>query len=531
MSNISEAKAAVVVPRSLPLLRQELSPSVLRVARALTVSFALVELWMYFRWLPRWLDLRLSQAAQTVDLLHDGRPYAAAVWAAAFIGMLALTGWCATAGLILWRRSNDLFGILLFLCFVSAGVIGSTDVFEILRLQRTDPWAPIPAYVMYTANALCMLWVFVFPDGRFAPRWTVVLAAAWVAWNIVRSNLTAADISAMGLYAVALNFALLASAVGSLVYRYRWRATAVERNQLKWLLLGCLFSLIAYVAITALQAAPALQQAGRGFLLRVASTALMSLAMIAVPAAMLVAIFRQGLLDVNRLVSRTVLYAALTAVIIAGALLFNSVLRQVMDRLFGQVGDLMLIVFALPLAFAALRVRARLATTIDKALRERTVITVMFTDIVDSTATALQLGDDAWAALLRRFRKCVRRHLENYGGEEIDTAGDGFFATFVGPGGAVHCASNIVEDVQELGIRVRVGLHTGEVERYGVGVTGVAVHVGARLMAQANPGQVLVSAAMKDLLAGSRVRLEDVGEREFKGLPGTFRTYSLTAPR
>lgn len=524
------ANPAIAPPRSLPLLRREVPPLVLQVSRALAVCFAVVELWMYFRWLPRWLDLRLGQAARTAELLQDGRPYTAAVWAAAFIGMVALTGWCGTALLILWRRSSDLFGVLIFLCFVSAGVIGSTDVFEILRLQRSDQWAPWPVYVMYTANALCILWVFVFPDGRFVPPWGFLFALAWIAWNITRATLTAADLAAMGTYAVMLNFTLDAAAVGTMVYRYRWRATAVERNQLKWLVVGCLFTLITYGGISVMFAAPALQQPGQGFLLRVGSTALLSLALICVPAAMLAAIFRQGLLDVNRLISRTLVYAALTALLLATALLLNSVLRQLMERLFGQVGDLMLLVLALPLAFAVLQLRAPLVSAIDKALKERTVISVMFIDIVESTATALRLGDDAWATLLRRFRETVRRHLKDYGGEEIDTAGDGFFATFAGPGGAVHCASDIVQDVQRLGVHVRVGLHTGEVERYGVGVTGVAVHIGARIMSQAAPGQILVSSPMRDLLAGSRVRLVDIGEQKLKGLPGVFRLYALGAP-
>jgi len=519
--------AAAAVPRSPPLLRRAMPSTILRAWRAFAVLFAVAELWMYFRWLPRWLELRLSQAAQTAQLLQDGRPYDAAVWLAAVIGMVALSGWCATALLILWRRSQDLFGILLFVCFVSAGVIGSTDVFEILRLQRTDPWAPIPAYIMYTANALCMLWVFVFPDGRFVPRWAVIFALAWVLWNIVRSMLTAADVMAIGQYAVALNFGLDASAVATMAYRYRVHATAVERNQLKWLLSGCLYALIAYAAVNVLFAIPELQKPGPGFLLRVASTAFLSLAMIAVPVAMLVAIFRQGLLDVNRLISRTVLYAALTALVVAAILLLNSVLRQVLERIFGPVADLVLILLALPLAFVVLPLRTRLVSTLDKILKERSVTTVMFVDIVDSTAIALRMGDHGWSALLQQFRESVRRHLRDYGGEEIDTAGDGFFATFVGPGGAMQCAANIVQDVEQLGFQVRIGLHTGEVERFGTGVTGVAVHIGARIMAQASGGQVLVSAGLKSLLAGSRVRFIDAGERALKGLPGTFRIYAL----
>jgi class 3 adenylate cyclase len=441
--------------------------------------------------------------------------------------MFALSAWSATAFLILWRRSRDLFGILLFVCFASAGVIGSTDVFEILRMQRTDIWAPLPALVMYAANALCILWVFVFPDGRFVPQWARAFAIAWVAWNALRAMLSAADIAAIGHHAIAINFLLLASAVASLVFRYHRYASEVERNQLKWLLLGCIFALIVYATISVIIAVPSLQQPGTGFLLRVGSTALMSLAMVAVPAVMLVAIFRQALLDVDRLINRTLLYAALTALTIAAFLLINTALRHLIEQVIGQASELLAIVLALPLAIAVLPVRRRLGALLDNVLKERTVLTVMFIDIVDSTTHAVRLGDQGWSDLLQAFRSLVRSELSSYGGEEVDTAGDGFFATFVGPGGAIHCAAHIAAAVQQLGVSVRVGLHTGEVDRYGVGVTGIAVHVGARIMSLAAANEVVVSAALRDLVAGSRIGMRDLGEHPLKGLPGVFRVYAV----
>lgn len=517
------------VDRHPPLLRRALPSRLLLGIRVAAIGFVLLELLIYFRWLPRWLDLRLGQAESTTILLGSSLPYAEAVWAAAFVGMVALSVWCSTALLILWRRSGDLFGVLLFVSFVSAGVIGSTDVFEILRLQRTDSWAPFPGYVMYTANAFCMLWIFVFPDGRFVPRWTAGLAIAWVAWNVLRAMLSAADVAAMGPYAIALNYLLLFSAVGSLALRYRARASVVQQNQLKWLLLGCLFALTVYGFVTGLLAVPRLQQPGSGFLLRVGSTALMPLSMIAVPVAMLVAIFRQGLLDVDGLIKRTLLYAALTALIVAAILLVSSAIRQLMERTVGQVSNLLVIVIALPLAFAVVPLRTRMSTFLDRVLRQRTVLTVMFLDIVDSTGHAVRLGDHGWADLLQSFRGVVRRQLAAYGGEEVDTAGDGIFASFVGPGGAIHCAVNVVNDVRQLGIAVRVGLHTGEVERYGVGLSGVAVHVGARIMALGAADEVLVSSALKELVAGSRIDFCDKGEHVLKGLPGTFHIYAFSS--
>jgi class 3 adenylate cyclase len=121
----------------------------------------------------------------------------------------------------------------------------------------------------------------------------------------------------------------------------------------------------------------------------------------------------------------------------------------------------------------------------------------------------------------------VRRELERYRGVELDTAGDGFFASFDGPARAIACARAVVERVGELGLTVRAGIHTGECERVGSKLAGLAVNVGARVSAAAGPGEVLVSGTVKDLVAGSGIAFEERGERELKGLPGEWRIYSV----
>jgi len=525
--DIVELPASRSAERSIPLLRRRLPVQALLAFKAMALGFVALELIVYFRWLPRWLDLRLDQAATTKSLLSGWLPYEATIWGAAAIGMVALSIWCITAFLVLWRRSQDLFGLLLFVCFVSAGVIGSTDVFEILRMQRTDSWSPFPAIVMYTANAFCMLWVYVFPDGRFVPKWASLFACAWVVWNMVRLTLSAADMAAIGIYAVVINLLLVGSAVASLFWRYRFHASPVRRNQLKWLLLGCMIAFIVYAIVSIIIAMPALQKPGSGFLLRVGSTALMSLALVAVPTAMLVAIFRQGLLDIDYLINRTLVYGSLTVVTIAAFFLISSVVRELMHRTIGQVSELLTIMLALPMAMAFLPVRSKVGRVFDRFLSERTVLTVMFIDIVESTELAVRVGDREWLDILRRFRESVRGLLASYGGEEVDTAGDGLFATFIGPGGAIQCARSVIDEVESMGIRLRIGLHTGEVDRYGTGVTGVAVHVGARVMALASADEIFVSAALRDLVAGSRTKFQYRGDHALKGLPGVHGIYSL----
>ena len=158
---------------------------------------------------------------------------------------------------------------------------------------------------------------------------------------------------------------------------------------------------------------------------------------------------------------------------------------------------------------------------------DRVLATVLFTDIVGSTVQAASLGDRRWRSLLEQHHEVVRRELQRYRGVEVDTAGDGFLATFDGPARAVRCAAAIGKAVRTLGIEVRAGVHTGEVERVGTGITGIAVHTGARVAAEAGPGEVLVSSTVKELVAGSGLGFVDRGVHRLKGVPGESRLYAL----
>ncbi len=157
---------------------------------------------------------------------------------------------------------------------------------------------------------------------------------------------------------------------------------------------------------------------------------------------------------------------------------------------------------------------------------DRVLATVLFTDIVGSTERAVKLGDRRWSELLDGHDAIVRRQLERYRGREVDTAGDGFFATFDGPARAVRCATSIRDAVGALGLEIRAGVHTGECELDGDNVRGVAVHTGARVSALAQPGEVLVSGTVRDLVSGSGLAFEDRGEHALKGV-GTRQIYAV----
>ena len=158
---------------------------------------------------------------------------------------------------------------------------------------------------------------------------------------------------------------------------------------------------------------------------------------------------------------------------------------------------------------------------------DRVLATVMFTDIVDSTTKAAELGDRRWRDLSDAHNLAVRRLLDRYRGREVKTLGDGFLATFDGPGRAIRCASELREAVRSVGLEVRSGLHTGEVELSGNDISGIAVNIGARVGARADAGEVLVSQTVKDLVAGSGLTFEDRGEHDLKGVPGPWRLWSL----
>ena len=163
---------------------------------------------------------------------------------------------------------------------------------------------------------------------------------------------------------------------------------------------------------------------------------------------------------------------------------------------------------------------------------DTTLATVLFTDIVGSTEKVADLGDARWRELVERHHALVRQQLSRFRGREVDTAGDGFFsATFDGPIRAIRAAHAVVESVRELGLEVRAGLHTGECEVVGDKVAGIAVNIGARIAAQAGPGEVLVSSTVKDLVAGSELQFDERGVSELKGIPGSWRLYVSPAPR
>ena len=168
-----------------------------------------------------------------------------------------------------------------------------------------------------------------------------------------------------------------------------------------------------------------------------------------------------------------------------------------------------------------------LRSTWDEPEPPTVLATMLFTDIVESTLRTVELGDRGWAELVSAHNAVVRRCIDRFGGQEVDTAGDGFFVTFDGPIRAIRCAQEIIAGVEDLGLTVRAGIHTGECQIADGKVRGIAVNIGARVSALAEAGEVLVSSTVKDLVAGSGVGFAERGTAELKGVPGEWRLYAV----
>jgi class 3 adenylate cyclase len=163
----------------------------------------------------------------------------------------------------------------------------------------------------------------------------------------------------------------------------------------------------------------------------------------------------------------------------------------------------------------------------DTAISRRVLATILFTDIVGSTERAQGLGDKAWRELLKAHDATVRREIVRFRGTEVKSLGDGFLAFFDGPARAIHCARAITEAMVPLGIKIRAGLHTGEVERTKTDVLGIALHLASRIMDKAAAGEVLISRTVKDLVAGSGIELDDAGQHFLKGLEEKWQLFRL----
>ena len=452
-------------------------------------------------------------------------------------------------GLVATRQpSNALGWVFLVIGLLNAlpGVTGQYARYALL----TQPGTPLTAWIPWVGDAasdlvypagLAALAFLLTPNGHFlSPRWR------WVAWTgaVVTAVLVVLDLTDPGIgdpsvpnpsLAPAINglaatlgnvpffsgLAVLAVAGSSVVIRLR-RARGEERLQLRWIAAAAAFA----VSINLLSVAIPLVLASEEVATVVATVAIVIGFGIALPAGFAVAMLRYRLYDLDLLLNRTALYGAVTVVLVGAFFMANVLAQRAAESVFHQTSDLVAAALGVTAGLAFGPMRRAIRPLVDRALPARSRLTLLFTDIVESTQAIVDLGDEQWRAVLDRYRALVRRELSRHRGREVNTAGDAFFAVFDRPMSAIRCASAMRDGVKTLGLRVRTGIHYGEVEMRGEQVTGLAVHAAARVMALAGEDQVLISDDVAQLLDDA-LPLRDAGRHELRGVPGTWQLYEL----
>ena len=249
--------------------------------------------------------------------------------------------------------------------------------------------------------------------------------------------------------------------------------------------------------------------------------------LIAVPVSVGIAVLRYRLYEIDTIINRTVLYGAVTLALLAVFGAANIGLQRLLEPWTGGQSAILAGFVGLAVGTQYGNLRRRVRPVVDRFLPGRALLTLLFTDIVGSTERIVELGDERWRALLGRYRGAVRQELSRYGGHEVDTAGDAFFATFDRPISGVSCALAIRSAVASVGLELRTGVHLGECEMRGEKVSGIEVHAAARIMAAAGDGEILLSSAVRDAISGADLPTADRGRHQLKGVPGDWQLYTL----
>jgi class 3 adenylate cyclase len=490
--------------------------------------------------------LRLAMTGLLVALVFAG--IAVCLLAGTTFSAWFFLGYAIPGSLLVQRRPRHLVGWLVLaigwaLCLASLSSRTNPAALAVGRLSAGDSliaWGSTVGQFAVFPSVLAL--AILFPDGRL-PRngWRVAAVVVLVAAVLIvllaafRPTLDLSVGESQRAIPVRNPFAILQQAdfwrIGSLLgwvvagelamaavvllVRYL-RSIGLERLRLRWLVAA-----VVFLAITTLLGALLSPLVGTVAWLPVA------IAYPAIPGAITVAVLRYRLYDIDTLINRTVLYGTVTIGLAALFGLANIAAQRLLEQIIHQRSELATAGLAVAAALAFTPISRRLRPLADRLLPSRALLTLLFIDIVESTRKAVELGDQQWTDLLSHYRAAVRREIGRFGGREVDTAGDGFFVTFEQPGPAVDCAVAVRAAVQRLGLETRIGLHMGECETRGEQVSGVAVHAAARIMAEASPGEILISEAVRVAVASAHARAVDRGLRELKGVPGRWALYGL----
>jgi class 3 adenylate cyclase len=455
--------------------------------------------------------------------------------------------------LVASRQSRNATGWILLAMALAMSVNGAATQFTRYALL-TNPQAPFTAWIPWFGSvALTVVYpgglgpivMALTPNGRLlSPRWS------WVPWSAVVVTVllvlaTVLDprglelrtmpgapnptgvpaleglaVSPLGIGLYLAGLGVVAAAGLTIAVRLR-RSQGEETLQLRWIAWAAAFAVLLNVGVNlgALLVMP-LEQVTT----LLTATVIVGFG-IAMPLGFAVAMLRYRLYDLDLFLNRTVLYGAVSVVLLAVFGAANVVAQRALEAWFGQGSNLMAAAVGLGAGLAFAPVRRRIRPIVDRALPARSRLSLLFTDIVESTQAIVDLGDERWREVLDAYRAAVRQELARYRGREVNTAGDAFFAVFNRPDNAVRCTVAMRESVAGLGLRVRTGLHLGDVEMRGEQVSGLAVHAAARVMGAAGAGEILVSSDMAGAIPD--VPMRDAGQHSLRGVPGEWHLYAI----
>lgn len=520
-----EHRTSLHVGRAVPLAAFLIVTGTYVLALVLTYAaggFPTVAAWGSGGWIGAVLGMSTYAFAAVGALITLRRPRNAVGWLCLAIGMVwaTLGALEAYAHYAIDVRDRSLAGFEVALAISNVGWVPAIGLMIFLILVFPDGHLPSRSWRVVAALAALTL-VVIATAGLFGPANFGDSGYPDIA-NPLRFDPLAPIFEQVRIAAVLLPVWILVAAV-SIGVRYR-RASGVERLQLKWLVASGAAVAVAFVVTMVVP--DDTSGDGRSLAAEIAqNVSLLSYALI--PIAIGIATLRYRLYDIDLIVNRTLVYGGVTLVLALAFGAANVASQRMLESVSGQRSDLVTAGLAVAAAFAFGPTRRRVRPVVDRFLPARARLALLFTDIVGSTRMAAELGDERWRQLADRYRTAVRRELGRFGGHEIDTAGDGFFATFERPRGALECAWAIRGVVRALGIETRIGVHVGECEMRGEKVSGLAVHTAARVMSAAADGEILVSGALKDAVTGLKVELGDLGLHDLKGVPGEWRLYQV----
>jgi class 3 adenylate cyclase len=462
-------------------------------------------------------------------------------------------GYAILGALVASRQPRNAMGWLFLAIALANAIPGLTTQYSRYALV-TDPGAPftpwIPWFGYMTSSlvypaGLAPIALLLIPNGRLpSPRWGWVVVAGILLTAMLMlvaildpsmleyaglagipnptgaSGLERITQGVFGTWGFLAGLGVLAAAGASVVLRLI-RARGEERLQLRWVAYAVAFAVALNIGFTLVSL----------IFLPMETVASLSVFVviigfgIAMPVGFAVAMLRYRLFDLDLILNRTILYSAVSAVLLVVFGVANVLAQRAVESWIDQRSDMVSAAVGLGAGLAFGPVRRWLRPLVDRALPARSRLTLLFTDIVESTQAIVDLGDEQWRDVLDRYRAIVRAELARCHGREVNTAGDAFFAAFDRPANAVRCAVAMRDGVAALGLRVRTGLHIGDVEMRGEQVSGLAVHAAARVMGQAKPGEILVSGELAAVLPS--LSLRDAGHHVLRGVPGEWQLFEL----